>query len=80
MPDPNPEQLAERHLGHQPLSADDIVVLVSDVIYEYLPPDSGISPREALNRLLAIIETPLALEIYERELERRQPRDANRWH
>jgi len=82
MPDrsPTPEELSDHHLGHQPTSADDIVVLVSDVLYECLPPDSGVSPTEALDRLLAIIETPLALEIYERELERRQPRDASRWH
>ncbi len=71
---------AEHRLVRQPVNADDIVVMVSDVIYGYLPPDSGVSPQEAISRLLAILETPLALEIYEREMERRHPRDASRWH
>lgn len=71
---------AEAKLGRQPISADDIVVMVSDVLYEYLPPDSGISREETINRLLEIIESPLALEIYEQEMQRRNPRDVDRWH
>ena len=70
----------EAKLGRQPISADDIVVMVSDVLYEYLPPDSGISREETINRLLEIIESPLALEIYEQEMQRRNPRDVDRWH
>lgn len=73
-------EAAEHRLGRQPVTADDIVVMISDALYEYLPPDSGIAAEEAIGSLLAIIETPLALEIYEREMERRQPRDADRWH
>lgn len=75
-----PTSAAEERLGHLPVNADDIVVMISDVLYEYLPPDSGVSEREALGEVLAILETPLALEIYEREMERRHPRDASRWH
>ena len=71
---------AEAKLGRQPISADDIVVMVSDVLYEYLPPDSGISREETINRLLEIVESPLALEIYEQEMQRRNPRDVSRWH
>lgn len=70
----------EERLGHLPVNADDIVVMISDVLYEYLPRDSGVSAKEALGEVLAILETPLALEIYEREMERRHPRDASRWH
>jgi hypothetical protein len=66
---------AKEKLGHEPASADDIVVMVSDVLY-----DAEISTREALERLLAIIESPMALEIYENEMQRRNPRDADRWH
>ncbi|HEV2517163.1 MAG TPA: hypothetical protein VGV07_18055 [Devosia sp.] len=69
-----------QRLGREPTSADDIVVMISDVLCDYLSPDSGVSSREAIGRLLAIIETPLALEIYEREMERRHPRDVDRWH
>lgn len=71
---------AEAKLGRQPISADDIVVMISDVLYDYLPPDSGISREETINRLLEIIESPLALEIYEQEMQRRNPRDVDRWH
>ena len=71
---------AERRLGHPPVNADDIVVMVSDVLYDYLPPEGGISRKEAIDRLLEIIESPLALEIYEREMQRRNPRDVDRWH
>jgi hypothetical protein len=71
---------AEAKLGRQPVSAEDIVVMVSDVLYEYLPPDSGISQREALSRLLEIVESPLGIEIYEQEMQRRNPRDVDRWH
>lgn len=71
---------AEAKLGRRPISADDIVVMISDVLYEYLPPDSGISREETINRLLEIIESPLALEIYEQEMQRRNPRDVDRWH
>ncbi len=71
---------AEAKLGRQPVSADDIVVMVSDVIYDYLPPDSGISREETIDRLLEIIDSPLAVEIYEQEMQRRNPRDVDRWH
>ncbi len=67
-------------LGRQPVSADDIVVMISDVLYDYLPPDSGISREETIDRLLEIVESPLALEIYEQEMQRRNPRDVSRWH
>jgi hypothetical protein len=83
MPDtyePTGQELADPMIDRQPTSADDIVTMIADVLYEYLPPESGVSPREALSRVLAIIETPLALEVVERELERRHPRDASRWH
>jgi hypothetical protein len=71
---------AEARLGHPVLSADDAVVMISDVLYDHLPPDSGISREETINRLLEIIESPLALEIYEQEKQRCHPRDVERWH
>lgn len=71
---------AEAKLGHQPASADDVVIMISDVLYEYLPADSPMSAKDAIARLLEIIESPLALEIYENEMQRRNPRDADRWH
>ena len=116
--------------AHTPPDASDIVVQVTDILYEYLPPDSGISPelavrrvqevmnsdagmaayvqatvhaneaspedvvlqlaevldapapdpRELISRLLGVVDSPLALEVYNREMERRRPRDADRWH
>ena len=115
---------------HPPPDASDIVVQVTDILYEYLPPDSGVAPevavariqevmnsdtamdayvraamhanqasahdivaeiadvldgpapdpRELISRLLEVVDSPLALEVYDQEMERRQPRDAERWH
>lgn len=114
----------------QPASADDIVVQVADILFEYLAPHSGIAPAEAarrvtwavdspaglaayaadamrpmqtdandvvvqlvdvldrpaphpkelVSRLLEVIESPLAVEVYDREMQRRQPRDADHWN
>ena len=112
------------------LTADEIVVNVSDILYDYLPPDSGIDPADAvrdvaalvdgpagvaayvedameprrvdarnvvvqlhdaleapslhpaqtIDRLIGVIESPLAVEVYDREMQRREPRDADRWN
>jgi hypothetical protein len=129
----------ELHLGrgnaqpwhaHTPADASDIVVQVTDILYEYLPPNSGVSPelavqrvqdvmnsnagmaayvtaamhsnaataedvvaqiadvldasapnpKEMISQLLEVVDSPLALEVYDREMERRRPRDADRWH
>lgn len=110
---------------------DDIVVQAADILFEYLPHDSGITPelavirvkalldspagaqayltdllepaemtnaadvvvrlaqvldagapdaKEMVSRLLEVVESPLAVEVYDREMERRRPRDADRWH
>lgn len=67
-------------LDRMPVSADDIVAMIMDVLCDYLPPDSGISPRDALGHLMEIAESPLAIEIYEKEVARRQPRDVDSWH
>jgi len=128
---PNVSQ--QHHTGFMPdafLTADEIVVRVSDILYDYLPPDSGIDPAGAvrdiaaivdgpsgvaayvedamepgrvdardvvvqlhdaleapslhpaqtISRLVGVIETPLAVEVYDREMQRREPRDADRWH
>lgn len=116
--------------AHTPADASDIVVQVTDILFEYLPPDSGVlpeqavarvqdvmnsdagmaaylkaathaneasaddivaqltevldepspDPRELIGRLLEVVESPLAVEVYDREMERRRPRDAGRWH
>src|SRR5690606_24872060 len=128
---PNASQ--QHHTSFVPgsfLTADEIVVKVSDIIYDYLPPDSGIDPVDAvrdiaaivngpsgvtafledamhpgrvdardvvvqlhdalelpsvhpqqtISRLIAVVETPLAVEVYDREMQRREQRDADIWH
>lgn len=123
----------QHHTGFLPdafLSADEIVLKVSDILYDYRPPDSGIDPTDAIrdvaaiidgpsgvaayvedamepervdardvvvqlhdaleapslhpaqtiDRLLGVIESPLAVEVYDRQMHRREPRDADRWH
>ena len=110
---------------------DQVVVEAADILFEYLPPNSGITPelavarvralvdrppgaqawladalepaemtnaadvvvslvdvldrpaphpKELVSRLLEVVESPLAVEVYDREVERRRPRDADRWH
>ncbi|MGN6486292.1 MAG: hypothetical protein ACTHLT_00545 [Devosia sp.] len=128
---PNASQ--QRHTSFVPeafLTADEIVVKVSDLLYDYLPPASGIDPvdavrdivdivdgpagvaafledamhpgrvdardvvvqlhdalemasidpRQTISRLVEVMETPLAVEVYDREMQRREPRDADTWH
>lgn len=70
---------ARERLGHEPVSPDDIVVMISDVLYEQLR-GGEISLQEAINRVFEILESPLALEIYQNEMQRRNPRDADSWH
>lgn len=67
-------------LGRSPTSADDIVVMITDVLYEYLQPDSDVGPEEAVDRVLEILESAIAVEIYDREMARRQPRAVDTWH
>ena len=116
--------------AHSPPDASDIVVQVTNILFEYLPPDSGVSPevavqrvkavmnseagmaayvkaamhanqasaddlvaqladvldepapdpRELISRLLGVVESPLAIEVYDREMERRRPREQDSWH
>ena len=35
---------------------------------------------ELISGLLEVVDSPLALEVYDQEMERRRPRDADRWH
>ena len=42
---------AERRLGHLPVNADDIVVMVSDVLYDYLPPEGSCGGEIELRRV-----------------------------
>lgn len=56
-------------------SADDVVAQIADVLDA-----PAMDPRELISRLLEVVDAPLALEVYDREMERRQPRDADRWH
>lgn len=127
-------ELGRSHYPAQPAmlnSPDDVVVQTADILFEYLPGDSGITPelavarvraivdspagaqayltdvlepaemtnsadvvvklievldaeatdaKEMVSRLLEVVESPLAVEVYDREMERRRPRDADRWH
>ena len=51
---------AERRLGHLPVNADDIVVMVSDVLYDYLPPEGGICGKEAIDPIVAVLHNAVA--------------------
>ena len=127
-------ELGRSHYPAQPAmlnSPDDVVVQTADILFEYLPPNSGITPelavarvraivdspagaqayltdvlepaemtnaadvvvklievldadathaKEMVSRLLEVVESPLAVEVYDREMERRRPRDADSWH
>lgn len=42
---------------HAPPDATDIVVQVTDILYEYLPPDSGIEPEVAVQRVQEVVDS-----------------------
>lgn len=71
---------AQQRLGRNPTSADDIVVMISDLLYDSMPADSEISRHELVNRMLEIVESPIGMQIYENEMARRNPRDVDKWH
>lgn len=73
-------EAALQRLGRNPTSADDIVVMITDLVYDALPPDSDISRHELLSRMLEVVESPLGMQIYENEMARRNPREADKWH
>lgn len=62
-----------------PETAEALVMAAIEVIAEYLPPD-GITEHQALNQLIELFDSPKAWEIYDAEMNRRQPRDADAWH
>jgi hypothetical protein len=53
----------------------DVVVQLHDVLA--LP---AVHPSQIVSRLLEVMESSLAVEVYEREMRRREPRDAESWH
>jgi hypothetical protein len=61
-----------------PATAEALVIAAIEVLARYLPPN-GISKDAAINELLELFDSPKALEIYEAEMNRRNPRDADSW-
>jgi hypothetical protein len=56
-------------------NAADVVVRLAQVLDAGAP-----DAKEMVSRLREVVESPLAVEVYDREMERRRPRDAARWH
>jgi len=61
-----------------PETAEAMVVAAIEIIAKYLPP-GGITEHEAMNDLIELFDGDTALEIYEAEMNRRNPRDADSW-
>ena len=55
-----------------PQTAEEIVVEAQKMIQRYLPPDSGISAKDALSEIIGLLDTPQARRIFE-EVEARRP-------
>lgn len=56
-------------------NAADVVVALSQVLDAGAP-----DAREMVSRMLEVVERPLAVEVYDRAMERRRPRDVGQWH
>lgn len=56
---------------HVLTSAEEIIVEAQEIIGKCLAPDSGIDDRECINRLLAVLDSPEAVEIYDNVSARR---------
>lgn len=57
------------------VNANDVVVQLHDAL---APP--AMHAAQTISRLLEVMESPLAVEVYDREMRRREPRDADSWH
>jgi len=56
------------------VDANDVVVRLHEALA--LP---AIHPAQVVSRLLEVMESPLAVEVCDREMRRREPRDADHW-
>lgn len=61
-----------------PETAEAMVVAAIEIIAKHLPP-GGITEHEAMNDLIELFDGDRALEIYEAEMNRRNPRDVDSW-
>lgn len=57
---------------HVLTSAEEIIVQAQEILAAYMVPNSGVSDRDCLNRLLDVLDGPEAIEIYENVCARRQ--------
>lgn len=60
-------------------TAEALVIEAIEIIAKYLPP-GGITEHEAMNELIELFDGDKALEIYEAEMNRRDPRDVDGWN
>jgi hypothetical protein len=56
-------------------NAADVVVQLVDALDR-----PAIDAPDLIARLIGVVQTPLSVEVYDREMERRKPRDADTWH
>lgn len=62
-----------RSLGKfEPTSCESVVTQAQDILAQYLDPRSGLSDRECIGQLLALLDGPVAVEIAENTDARRE--------
>lgn len=69
---PDLHELRRRPLGKfEPTSCESVVAAAQDILAHYLDPDSGVTDRECIAELLALLDGPVAVEITENTDARR---------
>ncbi len=59
-------------LRFHPTSAEEIIVEAQEILATYLDPEGDQSARKTLDRLLELLDSPEAFEIYDNVMSRRQ--------
>lgn len=83
MPTPQTNQNTSppEFLDHAPRSPEELIAMGAEIMADFLDPASGLSERDALNKLVELFDNPTAIEAYEREMQRRRGgRDVDNWH
>ena len=57
---------AQHWRAHKPTDASDIVVQVTDILYQYVPPDSGVAPEAAVETVHRLIDSDAGMAAFSR--------------
>ena len=75
------DQTAPAVLDRLPRPPEELIATGAEIMSQFLDPEGGLTEHDVVERMLELFDNPTAIEVYEREMARRNGgRDADRWH